>query len=136
MPSARIRPWLIVLAFVAASGVFVFHSSSDTGKVLTPSAPTSPAEVQAAYGRANKINSLAKGKMFRAKVTPTWLPDGKRFWYRNDLRNGAKEFVLVDAERGARQPAFDHPRLAVSLSKAAGKEYKSDHLPFESIQFV
>jgi dipeptidyl aminopeptidase/acylaminoacyl peptidase len=144
MPSARIRPWLILLTLVAASGVFVFHSAapavappaSDKGKALTPSAPASPAEVQQAYSRANKINSLNKGKMFRAKVAATWLPDNKRFWYRNDLRGGAREFILVDAEHGVRQAAFDHARLAASLSKAAAKEYKADHLPFDAIQFV
>src|SRR4029077_10108650 len=86
--------------------------------------------------RANKINALNKGKMFRAKVAPTWFPDNKRFWYRNDLRGGNKEFVLVDAERGIRQPAFDHAKLADELSKASGTTYKADKLPFDTIQFV
>src|SRR5262249_34216062 len=58
------------------------------------------------------------------------------FWYRNDLRDGAKEFVVVDAEHGTRQPAFDHKRLAEGLSKAAGKEFNADKLPFSEIEFV
>jgi dipeptidyl aminopeptidase/acylaminoacyl peptidase len=49
---------------------------------------------------------------------------------------GAREFITVDAERGLRQPAFDHAKLAAALSKAAGKEYAADHLPFDSIEFV
>ncbi len=45
-----------------------------------------------------------------------------RFWYRNDLAGGAKEFVLVVPEAGTREPAFDHVRLASSLSKAEGSD--------------
>lgn len=59
-----------------------------------------------------------------------------RFWYRNDLREGAKEFIVVDAERGTREPAFDHQKLAVALSKAAGQDYKAEHLPFSEIEFI
>src|SRR5437868_110076 len=33
-------------------------------------------------------------------------------------------------------PAFDHRKLAESLSKAAGKEFAADKLPFEAIEFV
>src|SRR5262249_54133218 len=52
------------------------------------------------------------------------------------LRGGAKEFILVDAEKGTRRPAFDHEKLAAALSKAAGEEFKADHLPFSDIEFV
>ena len=37
---------------------------------------------------------------------------------------------------GTRQTAFDHQKLAASLSKAVDKEYKANRLPFESIEFV
>jgi len=75
-------------------------------------------------------------RVFRDRIAPRWFANNGRFWYRNDLRDGAKEFVLVDAERGVREPAFDHARLAAGLSKAAGVEFKSDRLPFERITFV
>jgi dipeptidyl aminopeptidase/acylaminoacyl peptidase len=72
----------------------------------------------------------------KAQVTPHWFADDARFWYRNDLRGGAKEFILVDAEAGKREPAFDHAKLAASLSKAANAEYKADRLPFDDIEIV
>jgi dipeptidyl aminopeptidase/acylaminoacyl peptidase len=78
------------------------------------------------------------GNVFKATVTPQWFADGARFWYRNDLRGGAREFILVviDGDNAKREPAFDHKKLAESLSKAAEKEYKADRLPFDSIEFV
>ena len=75
-------------------------------------------------------------RVFRDRIAPHWFEGNNRFWYRNDLRDGAKEFVLVDAERGTRQPAFDHAKLAAALSKAAGADYSAEKLPFDSIAFV
>jgi dipeptidyl aminopeptidase/acylaminoacyl peptidase len=74
--------------------------------------------------------------VYKARITPHWFQDGARFWYRNDLRGGAKEFILADAEKGARQPAFDHAKLAAALSKAADQEFKADKLPFSEIEFI
>jgi dipeptidyl aminopeptidase/acylaminoacyl peptidase len=73
--------------------------------------------------------------VYKARITPHWFASDTKFWYRNDLRGEAREFVLVDAERGSRQPAFDHDKLAAALSKAAQHEYKSDHLPISNLDF-
>lgn len=73
--------------------------------------------------------------VYKARITPHWFHNDTRFWYRNDLRGGAKEFILVDAEGGTRQPAFDHQKLAAALSKAAGEEFKADRLPFSEIEY-
>jgi dipeptidyl aminopeptidase/acylaminoacyl peptidase/uncharacterized protein (DUF885 family) len=74
-------------------------------------------------------------RAFKARITPHWFSNNTRFWYRNDLRN-AREFLVVDAEKGTREPAFDHPRLAAALSKESGKEISADRLPFQEIAFV
>ena len=74
--------------------------------------------------------------VYKDRITPRWLTGNTRFWYRNDLAGKTKEFVLVDAERGTREPAFDHARLAAALSKAAGAEYKANQLPFDTIEFA
>lgn len=74
--------------------------------------------------------------VYKARITPHWLTNNVQFWYRNDLRGGTKEFILVDAEKGIRQRAFDHDKLAAALAKAAGEEVKADQLPFSEIQFV
>ncbi len=75
--------------------------------------------------------------VFKMRISPHWFDQNNRFWYRNDLPGGAREFILVDAEHGTRTPAFDHQKLAAALSKAAGGQvYKSDHLPFDEIELV
>jgi dipeptidyl aminopeptidase/acylaminoacyl peptidase len=76
------------------------------------------------------------GPVYKAQITPHWFHDNTRFWYRNDLRGGTREFILVDAERGTRTAAFDHTRLAAALSDAAGAKYQPDKLPFDSIDFT
>ena len=73
--------------------------------------------------------------LYKSVVAPHWFAGDSKFWYRNALRGGAGEFVLVDAEKGVRQAAFDQEKLAAALSKAAGKDFKGDHLPFTNIVF-
>ncbi|HXG46976.1 MAG TPA: DPP IV N-terminal domain-containing protein, partial [Methylomirabilota bacterium] len=75
-------------------------------------------------------------RVFKERIVPHWFGEGGRFWYRNDLRDGAREFVLVDAERGRRDAAFDHARLAAALSKVAGTNWPADRLPFDRIEFT
>src|SRR5215469_9649015 len=74
--------------------------------------------------------------VYKARIAPHWLTNNLQFWYRNDLRGGTKEFILVDAEKGIRQRAFDHDKLAAALAKAAGEEVKAEKLPFSEIEFV
>ena len=76
-----------------------------------------------------------RNKVFRARVAAHWFDDGKRFWYRNDLKEGTREFVLVDAAAGKRELAFDHARVAAALAKATGKKIVADRLPFEELRF-
>ncbi len=86
------------------------------------------------YAHAEKFMTYNTSSLvFGNTVRPTWLPDG-RFWYRNTLADGA-EFVLVDPAHGTRQPAFDHQKLAVALSKAEGAAVFAPHkLPFQEIE--
>jgi dipeptidyl aminopeptidase/acylaminoacyl peptidase len=93
----------------------------------TPSGPqTSP---QGRFRRSRTVQGY-----YKAQITPHWFANNTRFWYRNDLSGGTKEFILVDAEQGTRQPAFDHQKLAAALSKATGADYQADRLPFDGIE--
>jgi dipeptidyl-peptidase 4 len=85
------------------------------------------------YDRAAKLRDTTANKVFKQTVKPHWLTGNTRFWYRNDLVGGAREFVLVDAVKGERTLAFDHAKLAAALAKATGKEIKADRLPVDNI---
>src|SRR5258708_385518 len=116
---------LPVLVFIASPSLF-----AQTPAKFTPS----PQELREAYQRAAQFRP--DGRVYKLKLTPHWFADNSRFWYRNDLKEGAREFIVVVAEQGKREPAFDHAKLAASLSKSAGKEYRGDRLPFDEIEFV
>jgi dipeptidyl-peptidase-4 len=73
--------------------------------------------------------------VYKTRIRPNWFDGGTRFWYRNDLSGGRREFVLVDAERGIRGPAFDHQRLADALVAAGLDDAKADRLPMDALEF-
>ena len=65
----------------------------------------------------------------------TWIEGTSRFWYRRSARGG-NEFMLVDAETLQKRPAFDHEKLAASLSRATGRPYTPLKLPFNTLEFA
>jgi dipeptidyl aminopeptidase/acylaminoacyl peptidase len=97
---------------------------------LTAQEAYSPEAVTAEdYARAEGFMNAAMGPLvFGTNVRPNWMESG-RFWYRNAIPEGA-EFVMVDPDRGRRERAFDHERLAEALSAAAGETYEPFGLPF------
>jgi len=90
-------------------------------------------QFQGSFQRQQRGDSA--GGVYKTRITPHWLENNTRFWYRNDLRIG-KEFILVDAERGRRQAAFDHQKLAAALANATGTECLAQNLPFDEIAFA
>ncbi len=79
----------------------------------------------------------AESLVYKTRITPHWFHGNTRFWFRNDLAGGTREFILVDAETGSRTRAFDHEKLATALSKAGGgTAHKADRLPFDAIEFA
>jgi hypothetical protein len=87
------------------------------------------------YARAEKfLAPNLTGLVVGGNVSATFLPDD-RFWYRNALADGA-EFIVVDPVKKSRARAFDHQKLAVTLSAAAGGTYDALHLPFQSIELA
>src|SRR5258708_20843469 len=83
--------------------------------VLSQTAPARPQGTRADYERARALPEMARQKVFGGKVDPHWFADGKRFWYQRELRDGAREFIVVDPIAGTRKTAFDHGRLAGAL---------------------
>src|SRR4051794_29543009 len=86
------------------------------------------------YARADRLREQTRGKVFKDRVVPHWFADGDHFWYRNDLADGAREFVVVDAIEGTRRLAFDHAKLAEALTRATKEPYDASHLPIDHIE--
>lgn len=82
------------------------------------------------YERALSLRERVENQVFRDRVEPNWLPDGKRFWYRVRTGPDTREMIMVDAETGERKPAFDHAALAAAL----GPDMPPDRLPLESAE--
>ncbi len=59
----------------------------------------------------------------------TWIAESHHFWYSKSVKGGT-EFMLVDAEKGTKKPAFDQEKLATAISAASGVHYTALALPF------
>lgn len=94
------------------------------------------ADLANAFQRQKDYDGLVRQPLFKASIEPHWFAGDTRFWYRNDGPQGRREFILVDAARGVRQPAFDHAKLAVALSRAVGQTYPPEFLPFDAIAYT
>jgi len=87
------------------------------------------------YARAEKFLAAAVTPLVSGtSVRGTWLP-GDRFWYRSTNPVGST-FILVDPTRKKKAPAFDHARVAASLSAATGESYDAAKLPFTTIEMA
>jgi predicted metalloprotease with PDZ domain/dipeptidyl aminopeptidase/acylaminoacyl peptidase len=113
---------------------FVARGAEPSGAAAAGRYVPTPEELQAGYRRAQRPPRPLP-QVPKSQIKPHWFDQNARFWYRNDLRGGAREFVLVDVERGRRRPAFDHDKLAAALSQATGRQYQGNHLPFDNIEF-
>jgi dipeptidyl aminopeptidase/acylaminoacyl peptidase len=114
---------LIFITMFALSGGTPLLAQQAQNRVYTP----------ADYEHAAKFLAFNTQPLVYHSVQPKWIA-GERFWYRDAGPDGT-EFVLLDAARGTRQPAFDHAKLAAGLSSASGAAYKPTKLPFSTFDF-
>lgn len=88
------------------------------------------------YQRAERfLPENAKRLAFEGSVIPNWIEKSPQCWYLKETPEG-KEFIFYDAAQQLRRPAFDHERLAASLSKATGRVSEPQELPFNFFEFV
>ncbi len=87
-------------------------------------------DLAARYGLAEKLLAAnQKALIHKPMVAPAWIRDTETFWYRNRTAAGS-DYVFVDASAGTKRPAFDHERLAKSLSALLGTDVDPNALPF------
>ncbi|GAB3527640.1 S9 family peptidase [Pontibacter brevis] len=72
------------------------------------------------------------GKIYHAPRSFHWLEGEEKVWYVKQTPRG-KEFMLADAKKGTKKPAFDQERLAKALSAAIGEQVDPYKLPFSTI---
>ncbi|MDR7211029.1 DPP IV N-terminal domain-containing protein [Flavobacterium piscis] len=85
------------------------------------------------YKKANAVDSLFKNKVINTPKEFHWIGNDY-VWYSNNIPKG-KEFLMVDSKQQKQSSAFDHDRLAESLSKISGKEVSSIDLPIDNLEF-
>lgn len=55
------------------------------------------------FEAALSLPKRTENKVFRDRVKPNWLPDGRSFWYRVQTGPGTHEFVLIQGPDGERK---------------------------------
>ena len=105
--------------------------------ICTP-LPAAAQGTLADYRRADGLGDRLQGLVVDVAERPSWIGEANRFWYRKTVEGG-HSFVLVDAETEAKGPAFDHERLASTLSALpafAEEAISALELPFDRIEFT
>lgn len=112
---------LLIAAMLFAPGLVLAQADAD-GTELLPG-----------YRRADLIQAHEHHKVFRnLQIQPRWL-SGTRFWYTRETDEGT-EWVMVEADRARKSPAFDHRKLGAALSQAAGKPVDPGDLPLRGVE--
>ncbi len=85
------------------------------------------------YQRAEStLRQYTNDLVYGLNIRPQWISP-QSFWYRNTFAEGT-EFILVDAQKGKRERAFDHEKLASLLAKSTGEKISPFQLPFYRIE--
>ena len=70
------------------------------------------------FDHALSLPKRTENLVFRDRLKPNWLPDGKSFWYRVQTGPRTHEFVLIQAETGARKTAHSLKELGLPAQQA------------------
>src|SRR5690242_2471456 len=89
---------------------------------------------QADYERALGLRKQYESLVGNLAETPRWVGRTHRLYYRRAVKGG-HDFILADADTKSKQPAFDHAKIASSLSSATTKTYGALTLPFNGFDF-
>jgi dipeptidyl aminopeptidase/acylaminoacyl peptidase len=114
------RAWLITIEFLVATSICAGQGLAETGAATPVAAPRHLAAAD--YDRAARVLDWAlRGKVRNAVVAPRWIANRDVFWYRRDGDSGP-EFVIVDAQSGAKVETFDAAHLGAALSATTGDQ--------------
>ena len=81
---------------ISISAILLLAGSLNTSGQERQNTPQGPAP------RRGRMQRRVEG-YYKSRITPHWFADNKCFWYRNDLSEEKREFILVNAETGERR---------------------------------
>ncbi len=102
--------------------------------LLLAFAPATAQVTLESYDRALGLRTAWDGLTVDVPEPAVWSDDG-RFHYRKTVLGGHR-FVVLDVATLTKREAFNHERLAASLSRATGEDYGSSSLPFSTFRYV
>ncbi len=79
--------------------------------------------------------AIAQSRVYKDRIEPQWFSNGEKFWYRLELKNDEREFVVVDAVAGTRATAFDHAAVGMQMNDLMGSSHPATALPIDRIEF-
>ncbi|MBP2429066.1 hypothetical protein JOH48_003018 [Bradyrhizobium elkanii] len=94
-------------------------------------APLARSDYERALTTADRYGRL----IVNVPDVPFWLGEREAFVYRRTT-HGRHQFILVDAEKGVKEPAFDQARLAAALNRASHQNYQPEDLPFDHFELT
>ena len=97
--------------------------------------PYQPSDLLENYRQAHASINDVNNKMIRHRVSPHWVEEDNKFWYKLDLHAGKREWVVVDCLAGKRQPAFNHTAVGKQLSELLRKDVDGSKLNISELQF-
>lgn len=88
------------------------------------------------YERAERfLEQNIDSLILNNRVEINWTDDGEQFWYQRESDDGST-FVMVDPQSGTQNPAFDHQRLAESLTQEVSESFDRWNLPFDEFSYA
>lgn len=86
------------------------------------------------YERAGGLKAKYEVAVVDIAGPATWIGNTHRLWYRK-LSRGVNAYMIFDADTSQKKPAFDHDKIAASLSKLTGNTYKPQDLQLAQLRF-
>ena len=87
------------------------------------------------YQRAEKLKTQLKDKVYHAPQALAWSESGRWLWYAIQTPRG-KEFMAVNPAKKQRLRAFDHEKLAHTLSELTQSKIDPYNLPLARLAYT
>ena len=106
---------LFLIAFCVSPGVYAQGTAAD-------------------YERARSLKGKYEAAAIDIAAMPSWIPNTHRLWYRK-LSRGVGVYMIFDADTMQKNAAFDHDKIAASLSKLTNNTYNPRDLSLSQLRF-